>query len=256
MFKSVHLTLKDKIKIHCMTTCKNCGNLFDGNFCNQCGQSAKTKRIDHDFLFEDIEHGLLHYDKGIGYSLKKLFEKPGYVICEYIAGKRVNHFRPISMVIIMATIYALIYHFLDLNNRSALDESSGLILEKIFEHYYWFVVATLPIYALATYTMFKKIGYNFYEVIIFESFKSSQRLGVHIIFLPILYFFKDRSGFTTMSDLLLIVDFVLILWTNRQFFNTLSLKEVFVRSLISYIMYCIIATLLVCIIVLAFAYDR
>src|SRR6218665_3469561 len=137
-----------------MTKCKNCGNSFNENYCNQCGQSAKTKRINYEFLWEDIEHGLLHYDKGIGYSLKKLFKKPGYEIEDYIEGKRVGHFRPISMVIIMATVYALIYHFLDLNHNSGLDKSSGLILEKIFEHYYWFVVGTIPIYAFTTFTTF------------------------------------------------------------------------------------------------------
>lgn len=239
-----------------MTTCKNCGNVFDGNYCNQCGQSAKTKRINHEFLWEDIQHGILHYDKGIGYSLKKLFEKPGYIIEEYIAGKRVNHFRPISMVIIMSTIYALIYHLLDLNQRVALDESSGLILEKIFEHYYWFVVATIPLYAITTYIMFKRTGYNFYELIIFEAFKTSQRLGIHIVFLPILYFLKDRSDFNTISNLLLIIDFILIFWTNKQFFNKLTSKEVLVRSFISYVMYCILAIVLVVAIALAFGYDH
>ncbi|MCX8530763.1 DUF3667 domain-containing protein [Chryseobacterium luquanense] len=239
-----------------MTICKNCGNSFEGNYCNQCGQSAKTKRINHEFLWEDVQHGLLHYDKGIGYSLKKLFEKPGNVINDYIEGKRVNHFRPISMVIIMSTIYALIYHLLNLNHRSALDESSGLILEKIFEHYYWFVVATLPIYAFTTYIMFKKTGYNFYEVIIFEAFKTSQRLGVHIVFLPILYFLKERSGFNTVSNILIIIDFILILWTNKQFFNTMSSKKVFLKSLAGYILYCTLAFLLVVIIILAFGFDR
>ncbi len=239
-----------------MTTCKNCGNSFEGNYCNHCGQSAKTRRINHEFLWEDIQHGLLHYDKGIGYSLKKLFQKPGYVIEDYIEGKRVNHFRPISMVIIMATIYALIYHFLDLNHRSALDESSGLILEKIFEHYYWFVVATIPLYALTTYIMFKKTGYNFYEVIIFEAFKTSQRLGVHILFLPVLYFLKDRAGFDVVSNLLIILDFILIVWTNMQFFNKMSSRAVLLKSFLSYIMYSVLAILLVGIIILAFGYDR
>ncbi|MCU7617199.1 DUF3667 domain-containing protein [Chryseobacterium sp. PBS4-4] len=238
-----------------MTICKNCGNSFEGNYCNQCGQSAKTKRINHEFLWEDIQHGLLHYDKGIGYSLKKLFEKPGYIIHDYIEGKRVNHFRPISMVIILATIYALIYHLLDLNNRSAIDESSGLILEKIFEHYYWFVVATIPMYALTTYIMFKKTGYNFYEFIIFEAFKTSQRLGVHILFLPVLYFVKDKSGFNIITNILFLIDFILIFWTNKQFFNKMILKKVFLRSFVSYLMYLILAIPLVGIILLAFGYD-
>nr|WP_314492804.1 DUF3667 domain-containing protein [uncultured Chryseobacterium sp.] len=237
-----------------MTTCKNCGNVFNGNYCNQCGQSAKTKRINHEFLWEDIQHGLLHYDKGITYSLKKLFEKPGYVIEEYIEGKRVNHFKPISMVIIMATIYALIYHFLDLNHRSALDKSSGMILEEVFEHYYWFVVATIPIYAFTTYIMFKKSGYNFYELIIFEAFKTSQRLFIHIVFLPVLYFLKDRYGFDLVSYLLLILDFILIFWTNRQFFSKIQLKEVFLKSIISCILYGIFAFILFIIIILALGY--
>lgn len=238
-----------------MTICKNCGNSFEGNYCNQCGQSAKTKRINHEFLWEDIEHGLFHYDKGIGYSLKKLFEKPGIVIYDYIEGKRVNHFRPISMVIIMATIYALIYHLLDLNHRSALDESSGAILERVFEHYYWFVVATLPIYALTTYILFKKTKYNFYEIIIFEAFKTSQRLGVHIIFLPVLYFVKDRSGFNILTNLLFLIDFILIFWTNRQFFSKMKVGEVLIKSILSYLMYLVIATLLVGLTVVALGYT-
>jgi hypothetical protein len=238
-----------------MTICKNCGNSFEGNYCNQCGQSAKTKRINHEFLWEDIEHGLFHYDKGIGYSLKKLFEKPGIVIFDYIEGKRVNHFRPISMVIIMATIYALLYHLLDLNHRSALDESSGAILERVFEHYYWFVVATLPIYALTTYILFKKTKYNFYEIIIFEAFKTSQRLGVHIFFLPVLYFVKDRSGFNILTNLLFLIDFILIFWTNRQFFSKMKVGEVLIKSILSYLMYLVIATLLVGLTVVALGYT-
>ena len=238
-----------------MITCKNCGNLFDGNYCNQCGQSAKTKRINYEFLWEDIQHGLLHYDKGIGYSLKKLFEKPGYVISDYIEGKRVNHFRPISMVIIVATIYALIYHLLDLNHRSAIDESSGVVLEKIFEHYYWFVVATIPVYTFTTYLMFKKTGYNFYEIIIFEAFKTSQRLGVHILFLPVLYFVKDESGFNIITNILFLIDFILIFWTNKQFFNKMTAKEVFLRSIGSYLIYLIIATILIGITIFALGYG-
>ncbi|MBW8523724.1 DUF3667 domain-containing protein [Chryseobacterium chendengshani] len=238
-----------------MIKCKNCGNLFEGKYCNQCGQSAKTKRINYEFLWEDIQHGLLHYDKGISYSLKKLFEKPGYIIEDYIEGKRINHFRPISMVIIMATIYALIYHLLDLNHRTALDDSSGLLLEKVFEHYYWFVVSTIPIYALTTFMVFKKTGYNFYEFIIFEAFKTSQRLLVHILFLPILYFLKDKSGFNTISNLLLIIDFILIFWTNKQFFNQMPSKKVLLKSVLSYLLYLVFAIVSVSLIIFAFGYD-
>lgn len=228
-----------------MIICKNCSHAFEGKFCNHCGQSAKTKRINHEFLWEDIEHGLLHYDKGIGYSLKRLFKKPGHEIRNYIAGKRVNHFRPISMVIILATVYALIYHFLDLNKVSTISETSSLFLEKIFEHYYYYVVASIPVYAATTYLLFKKTGYNFYEFIIFEAFKTSQRLTVHIFLLPALYFLKNKEGFGLMNNLLMVIDFILIVWVNRQFFNKLSFRTVFLKSLFAYMLYILIISLLV-----------
>lgn len=235
-----------------MTTCKNCGNIFEGNYCNQCGQSSKTKKINAEFLWEDIEHGILHYDKGIGYSLKKLFEKPGVVIREYMEGKRVNHFRPISMVIILATVYALVYHLLNLNHRSNLDDSSAHVLDLIFAHYYYFIVATIPIFALSTFLLFKKTGYNFYEFIIFEAFKCSQRLSIHLIFLPLLYLAKEKSWYDLITNLLFLVDFVLILWTNRQFFGKMKLSELFFRSLFSYLIYYTIVSVVIGILLFIF----
>ena len=44
--------------------CKNCGTEFNGNFCSNCGQPAKLKRIDAHYIKHEIEH-VLHYDKGI-----------------------------------------------------------------------------------------------------------------------------------------------------------------------------------------------
>ncbi|KQR93387.1 hypothetical protein ASG01_09370 [Chryseobacterium sp. Leaf180] len=161
------------------------------------------------------------------------------------------------MVIVLATIYAMIYHLLNLNDRPTLDQSSELIVEKVFEHYYWFVVATIPIYALTTFIMFKKTGYNFFfEFIIFEAFKTSQSLVVHILFLPVLYFFKDRSVFNTISHLLLVLDFILILWINKQFFKNLSLSQVLIKSLASYLMYLILSLILIVIIIILFGLDR
>ena len=48
-----------------MITCKNCNQKFNGHFCNNCGQPANTHKINSHFLWHDIQHGLLHFDKGI-----------------------------------------------------------------------------------------------------------------------------------------------------------------------------------------------
>lgn len=228
-----------------MIICKNCGNHFEGHYCNLCGQSAKTDRITTEFIWEDIEHGLLHYDKGIWYSLKQLFLQPGHSIRDYIEGKRVKHFRPLSMLIVLATIYALIYHLTDINLLTKTDEKSAGILENIFHHYYWYVVATIPIYTISTFLMFKNSGYNYSELFVFEAFKGSQRMLIHIFSIPVIYFTSNPSTASKINLTLILIDFFLILWSNIQFFKTFPRITTIIRSIISFIIYLLILLLFI-----------
>lgn len=238
------------------TTCKNCGHQFIGKFCNHCGQSAKTSRIDAEFLWEDIQHGILHYDKGILYTTKQLFLKPGYVIKDYIEGKRVHHFRPISLTIVLATLYVLVYHFTQVDLLNHESDDSKMIFDKILEHYYWFVFLTIPIFSWGTALFFRNNGYNFWEYFIFEAFKASQRLIVHLLFLPIIFIINDTATTNYIIKGLILVDFALILWTNLQFFDHLPKLKVAYLSLFSYFTYLFIATLLLGLIIIVFFGDK
>ncbi len=54
--------------------CKNCGNHFNYEFCGHCGQTVDTHDINWHFLWHDIQHGLLHFEKGILYTTKELIK--------------------------------------------------------------------------------------------------------------------------------------------------------------------------------------
>jgi len=70
-------------------------------------QQAEPDKINFRYLLYDIEHGLLHIDKGISYTIKELFTRPGHSVREFIEGKRVKHFKPISFVLVLAGISIL-----------------------------------------------------------------------------------------------------------------------------------------------------
>jgi hypothetical protein len=74
-------------------TCKNCHQTYTGNYCNNCGQPADTHKINIHYLWHDIQHGLFHFDKGVTYTAKQLFTRPGHSIREFIEGKRVKHIK-------------------------------------------------------------------------------------------------------------------------------------------------------------------
>ena len=63
-----------------LNICKNCGNNFSGNYCNDCRQSAKTLRITWKELFLQFSQAFFHANKGIIYTVKELLIHPGNAI--------------------------------------------------------------------------------------------------------------------------------------------------------------------------------
>jgi len=151
--------------------CKNCKQNFKGKFCNNCGQSAETHDINTHFLWHDIQHGLLHFDNGIFYTIKQLFTRPGYSIKEFIEGQRVKHFKPVSLVIVLAGIYGFVIHYFNIADLIVvkMDDTSGKVIDSekvvnwISSHYAFTTLLLLPITSLATYLAFKKEKYNYIQ---------------------------------------------------------------------------------------------
>ncbi len=222
--------------------CKNCKQNFKGKFCNHCGQSADTHEINSHFLWRDIQHGLLHFDKGIFYTIKQLFTRPGYTIREFIEGQRIKHFKPISLVLVLAGIYGLLIHYFDISSAiqiSATAEEQKIIdVKKITEwissHYAFTTLLLLPITSLGTYWAFKKERYNFIQHLVMNAFLSGLHIILRIVFLPLLFLFDKENGWTILTNPDLIGAGFTI-WALYQFFDYLPKKTRIWKILLSYI---------------------
>ncbi|RCH56453.1 hypothetical protein DJ568_00920 [Mucilaginibacter hurinus] len=78
--------------------CKNCYNRFEGNFCNNCGQDADTKRINIHYFLDALQHKYLKLNKGFFFTVYGLFVRPGNTIKDYLDGKRVEYFKPFDLI--------------------------------------------------------------------------------------------------------------------------------------------------------------
>lgn len=210
------------------TVCKNCGNIFEGNYCNNCGQKATTHDIDIKFIAHDLQHGLFHYQEGILYSIKKMFTNPGNTIRDYIEGKRTRHYKPLSMVIVLATLYGVLYHAFKIN---VLKNEEDVILnfedlnEWIAHHFSIIALCQIPILSLSSYLFFKKQGYNYTEHLILNSFYSSQKIFLRLLLLPLFLLTEDTQKMISGMQLLMLVDLVLMCWTYFQFFNKMPKRK-------------------------------
>lgn len=88
--------------------CKNCGSQFIGNYCNYCGQSKETPRFNFHSAAKNMFGGLSNIDHGFWHTLINLLYRPGYMINDFISGKRVSYFRPFQTLFVLAAIYILI----------------------------------------------------------------------------------------------------------------------------------------------------
>lgn len=94
-------------------TCQNCGTTYTGNFCNRCGQTNNTPRYRLSNALKNIIGGFTNIDNGFGRTLTELLYRPGYMIKDFIGGKRVHYFRPFQTLFVLAALYMMCVQLVD-----------------------------------------------------------------------------------------------------------------------------------------------
>lgn len=239
-------------------TCKNCHQTFKGHYCSNCGQTAETHKLNLHYLWHDIQHGLFHFDSGITYTAKQLFTRPGHSIREFIEGRRVKHFKPISLVIVLATAYIALIHLLHIDLFSETEKNAvsdySIAIEKFKEwttsHFAWITLLSIPLHTIGTAICFRKQGYNFIEYFVLNTYKAAQKLYISLLFIPLLYHYSGTTSIATITKTLLLIDFIIYFWTNVQFFNRLSKTKTFFLTLLTHLIFWFLAISLVVTVIL------
>lgn len=227
------------------TICKNCGQKFEGNYCNHCGQSADTPKLTMRHIWIDLQNGIVNFDKGILFTVKQLLTRPGHSIREYIEGRRVRHFKPLSFVVVLATIYGLLYHFLipttfDVNTLNSADNLLS-VYEKVInwsvDHFAYATLILIFSTTIASYLVFKRQGYNFAEHLVLNTYYRGLVMMISLLIFPVLYKMHsaDNDSFKTFIPIFQLIDFVLLYWCYSQFFNKLSKLRSFSLTMLSFL---------------------
>ncbi len=180
--------------------CKNCSELFVGNYCPNCGQNAHEHRVNAEYFLHDIPHSVFHVDHGFFYTLKMLFTRPGQMIQDYLEGKRIRYFRPIGYVMVMTALSTLLVKFIDWLTAKSL-EYNGIKLHEshnFFEHYFSvFIFLMIPLASLVTWLFFVRKKYNFWEHFLANTYIAAQ---LNIMWI-LMHLIGLISAFVTSSQL-------------------------------------------------------
>ena len=91
--------------------CKNCGHTFRGNYCPVCSQSARHGRVSWLSIWQGIGQLWGIESRSAIYTLWQLFLRPGYLVRDYISGKRQVSYPPVKLLFILAAVVALARYF-------------------------------------------------------------------------------------------------------------------------------------------------
>ena len=88
--------------------CPNCGTEIGGQFCSNCGQSAKDLKRPFIGLIRDILGDVFSFDGRLWRTLPALMFRPGHITRSYIDGKRMRYVPPFRLFLISSVIFFLV----------------------------------------------------------------------------------------------------------------------------------------------------
>lgn len=172
--------------------CKNCNTELNSKFCPDCGQPTSLKRIDGHYIIHEIEH-VLHFERGILYTIRELTTNPGQNIRKYLLENRSRLVKPIIFIIITSLTYTflnhlfhiedgyVVYHETNIENPSAV----GKIVKWVKDHYGYANIIMGIFIALWLKLFFRKSNFNFYEILIMLCFVQGMAFLIFSIFIII-----------------------------------------------------------------------
>jgi Protein of unknown function (DUF3667) len=217
--------------------CKNCEHVFNGNHCPECSQKSNTVRLDWHFIKDELKYTFLHINKGLLYTAKQLFTRPGDTVREFIEGKRVKHYKPILLVFVLAGLNGLLHHYLNVEKIfSAISSSNSKmkfnpndVYEWVTNHYALFELGLIPIISFCSWLAFKKWGYNYVENVIINCYASGMRLLVSVIIFPIQYIFQNTDFLIIITIISGIIPILTTIWLYIQLYKDKNIKYVLLR---------------------------
>lgn len=180
------------------TDCLNCGQSIQANFCGHCGQSAHTHAINWHYIWHEIPHSVGHLDKGILFTIRQLATRPGYAIREFFDGRRVSHYRPLSLLLLLGTVSVFAMNFLNVRMDELMMAQQGprpnAEANAMVQKFITFMsknmtlinIATLPMYAFWYWRLFRR-GYNYPQLLVAQTFIASFNMLVSLLFIGSLW---------------------------------------------------------------------
>lgn len=166
-------------------TCLNCNAKIENNFCSNCGQKTDTHRITlKHFLMHDLLHGIWHLEKGILFTIKETFTRPGQAALDYITGKRIRYYNVFYLSLLVIALNLLLSHLYEtLHTVKEKPIDDTIQVTQFFKNNLKSILLSIvPILGLNASFIFKRLKLNIAEHFILSGITLLGILMISVVF--------------------------------------------------------------------------
>lgn len=84
--------------------CKNCDTDLNGQYCHACGQPDRSNIRFFGALVHELFEDVFSFRSRAARTLSALFFRPGFLTCEYIAGRRYRYVPPLRLFLVTSLV--------------------------------------------------------------------------------------------------------------------------------------------------------
>jgi hypothetical protein len=219
-----------------LDNCKNCNELMNGNYCSNCGQPAKLKRIDRHYIIHEIVK-IFHAERGILYTIKRMLISPGESIKHYITEDRSRYVKPITFVFITSLIYSIVSHLFHIDAKDYYLQQPEIEVPTLNRFINWMIdyhgytnMISGLFMAFWIKLFFRKSGYNLSEIFVLLCFV----FGISSFFFSVMLFFQGLTHLKLIhiSSLMMLIYYT---WATGQFFDKKKTVS-YLKAFLSYVL--------------------
>jgi hypothetical protein len=180
-------------------TCTACNTSLTDNFCGHCGRPARMPRVDWHYIVHEIQH-VLHFEKGILFTIRALLKAPGTSIRTFITADRSRLVKPVLFIIVTSLIYSVTTHLFHTEQKymayyGEVHSCIGSMTLWLQGHYGYANIIMSVFIAFWLKLFFRSQGYNFFELIILLCFA----MGMNMLIFAVFALLQGVTGLQTMG---------------------------------------------------------
>ena len=193
--------------------CLNCKASLVGDYCHQCGQSAKVSRLTFVETSREFFSSSFAIEGPFLQTIKYLIINPGKLFREYIGGMRKTYYKPVAFFIMLTAIYIIIRSLIGFDpfrdepiqasnpKDSKLINDAGVFMVKNINNIMFFLVLSIGIFQKLFY--WKR--YNLVEYLTIGFYISGLYIIISMLNTLISTYVYSASSLINLAVLLIIL---------------------------------------------------